>query len=54
MAVAIQAAKDFGLKKGQRVVVILPDSVRNYMSKFLNDEWMHTNGFMERSKIYID
>jgi cystathionine beta-synthase len=42
---AIKVAKRF--KKGQRVVVILPDSVRNYMSKFLNDNWMVENGFME-------
>ncbi len=38
MAAVIQAAK--GLKKGQRCVVILPDSVRNYMTKFLSDDWM--------------
>jgi cystathionine beta-synthase len=33
VAAAIKAAK--GLKKGDRCVVLLPDSVRNYMSKFL-------------------
>uniref|UniRef100_A0A669PI43 Cystathionine beta-synthase n=1 Tax=Phasianus colchicus TaxID=9054 RepID=A0A669PI43_PHACC len=44
MSVAVQAAKD--LKDGQRCVVILPDSVRNYMSKFLNDKWMIKNGFL--------
>lgn len=31
--------------KGKRVVVLLADSVRNYMSKFLNDGWMETYGF---------
>lgn len=35
MSAAIRAAKDFNLGPGQRVVVLLPDSVRNYMSKFL-------------------
>lgn len=35
MYCALQAIRDFGMKKGQRVVVLLPDSVRNYMSKFL-------------------
>uniref|UniRef100_A0A7S2E9Y5 CBS domain-containing protein n=1 Tax=Trieres chinensis TaxID=1514140 RepID=A0A7S2E9Y5_TRICV len=35
---ALQAAKS--LKKGQRCVVILPDSVRNYMTKALSDDWM--------------
>mmetsp|Transcript_16484 Transcript_16484/g.28592 ORF Transcript_16484/g.28592 Transcript_16484/m.28592 type:complete len:474 (+) Transcript_16484:196-1617(+) len=42
---ALRAAKD--LKEGQRCVVILPDSTRNYMTKFLSDEWMVDNGFME-------
>ena len=35
MVAALQAAKS--LKKGQRCLVLLPDSVRNYMSKFLNN-----------------
>lgn len=35
---ALQAAKM--LKKGQKCLVILPDSIRNYMSKFVTDEWM--------------
>ncbi|EFO24166.2 cbs-prov protein [Loa loa] len=34
------------LKKGQNCVVILPDGIRNYMSKFLNDEWMLKRHFM--------
>ena len=41
----LQAAKK--LKKGQRCVIILPDSVRNYMTKFLTDDWMLRNHFME-------
>ncbi len=35
MAAAIKACKDYNLGPGQRCVVILPDSVRNYMTKFL-------------------
>lgn len=38
MSIAVEAAKR--LKKGQKCVVILPDSVRNYMTKFLNDQWL--------------
>ena len=30
---------------GKRVVVLLPDSIRNYMSKFLDDDWMDQNNF---------
>lgn len=41
---ACQAAKE--LKAGQRCVVVLPDSVRNYMTKFLSDDWMIKNDFM--------
>jgi cystathionine beta-synthase len=45
MVGAIKAAKT--LKKGQRCVVLLADSVRNYMTKFLNDDWMKQNGFID-------
>lgn len=38
LAGALKACKD--LKEGQRCVVVLPDGVRNYMTKFLSDSWM--------------
>lgn len=41
---ALQAAKTLG--KGQKCLVMLPDSIRNYMSKFANDEWMKGQGFL--------
>eukprot|EP00123_Amoebidium_parasiticum_P022687 comp9259_c0_seq1/m.4382 comp9259_c0_seq1/g.4382 ORF comp9259_c0_seq1/g.4382 comp9259_c0_seq1/m.4382 type:complete len:508 (-) comp9259_c0_seq1:331-1854(-) len=44
MAAAVEAAKQLG--PGQRCVVILPDGLRNYMSKFLRDDWMIEKGFM--------
>jgi cystathionine beta-synthase len=34
---------------GKRIVVILSDSVRNYLTKFLDDRWMRENGFSEKS-----
>jgi len=37
--------KEKGLGKGDRVVVLFADSSRNYMSKFLDDDWMINNGF---------
>jgi cystathionine beta-synthase len=46
MWAAIQAIKEYKLGKGKRVVVLLADSVRNYMSKFLSDKWMIENGFL--------
>jgi cystathionine beta-synthase len=33
------------LKKGQNCVVLLPDGVRNYMTKFVEPRWMEENGF---------
>lgn len=41
---ALQAAKR--LKKGQKCLVILPDGIRNYMSKFVDDKWMREQGFL--------
>lgn len=43
---AIQGALEIakGCKGGERIVVILPDNVRNYMSKFLDPNWRHQKG----------
>jgi cystathionine beta-synthase len=45
-AAAMVAAKD--LTENQRCVVLCPDSIRNYMSKFLSDNWMSENSFAEK------
>ena len=45
MVAALEKAKD--LEAAQKCLVILPDGVRNYLSKFLSDEWMKKEGFME-------
>ena len=44
MVAALQVAKELG--PGKRVVALLADSTRNYMTKFLKDEWMYSNGFV--------
>jgi hypothetical protein len=31
----------------RKALTILPDSVRNYLSKFINDDWMREHGFLE-------
>lgn len=51
VAVAVKAAQE--LQEGQRCVVILPDSVRNYMSKFLSDKWMLQKGFLEEEELSV-
>jgi cystathionine beta-synthase len=42
---ALQMAEKYG--PNRRIVVILADSVRNYMTKFMDDQWMRENGFTE-------
>ena len=39
----LEAAKT--LNKNQKCLIILPDSIRNYLSKFVNDKWMEKNNF---------
>ena len=48
MSVAMNAAKE--LEAGQRCVVLLPDSVRNYMTKHLSDQWMEDRGFISEKE----
>ena len=45
MAAAVEVAKR--LPAGKRVVVILPDSSRNYMTKMISDQWMIESGFAD-------
>ncbi|MFC1572714.1 pyridoxal-phosphate dependent enzyme [Candidatus Eisenbacteria bacterium] len=35
------------LKEGQNCLCLLPDSVRNYMTKFISDDWMEEQGFVD-------
>jgi len=47
-AVMSQAVKvAAALREDQRCVVILPDNIRNYMTKFVSDSWMEARGFIE-------
>uniref|UniRef100_A0A9J8AZX1 Cystathionine beta-synthase n=1 Tax=Cyprinus carpio carpio TaxID=630221 RepID=A0A9J8AZX1_CYPCA len=52
MAAALHVAKE--LEEGQRCVVILPDSIRNYMSKFLSDKWMCEKGFLSEEDLVVN
>jgi cystathionine beta-synthase len=49
VAAALQAA--CSLRADQTCVVILPDSVRNYMTKALSDDWMLDHGFIDHDLI---
>jgi cystathionine beta-synthase len=49
MVAALEVARDLTASPGGAaavVVVLLPDSGRNYLSKVYNDEWMRANGLL--------
>ncbi|KAJ8673933.1 hypothetical protein QAD02_005195 [Eretmocerus hayati] len=45
MSAALKIAED--LPADKRVVVLLPDGIRNYMTKFVSDLWMESRNFLE-------
>ena len=46
---AVWGALEWGKKAGagKRILVIIPDSIRNYLTKFVDDTWMRANGFAD-------
>ena len=46
IAAMVKGVKDLGLGKGDMVVVILPDSIRSYLSKFADDDWLAANDLL--------
>ncbi|MCP4473656.1 MAG: pyridoxal-phosphate dependent enzyme [Gammaproteobacteria bacterium] len=45
---ALQAAE--ALAPGKKCLVILPDSIRNYLTKFVDDRWMQQQGFLSNEE----
>ena len=54
MAATLRAVKDFGFGKGDVVVVVLPDSIRSYLSKFADDDWLAANGLLPNDSDNVD
>ncbi|KAI0128773.1 cystathionine beta-synthase [Xylariales sp. AK1849] len=46
MAAMVKAVKELGFGKGDVVVVILPDSIRSYLSKFADEDWLAANDLL--------
>ncbi|KKY23024.1 putative cystathionine beta-synthase [Phaeomoniella chlamydospora] len=46
MAAMVRAAKDLNLGKDDVIVVILPDSIRSYLTKFADDDWLAANNLL--------
>jgi len=53
---AFKYLRAHGLDKNAnlRCVVILPDSIRNYLSKFCADDWMVKKGFLETKVLNVE
>ena len=50
MVAALKLAKE--LKADQKCVVLLPDGIRNYMTKFLSDQWMLERGYLDAKPLW--
>jgi cystathionine beta-synthase len=46
MACAMKYIKEHDIGEGKRCVVVCPDNIRNYISKFINNDWMFEHGLM--------
>ncbi|MCJ1405499.1 cystathionine beta-synthase [Xylographa trunciseda] len=46
IAAMVKAVKDLELGKDDIIVVILPDSIRSYLSKFVDDDWLAANDLL--------
>ncbi len=46
---AVWAAMELGkdMKPGSKILTILPDSIRNYLTKFVDERWMRESGFTD-------
>ncbi|KAL3473635.1 tryptophan synthase beta subunit-like PLP-dependent enzyme [Aspergillus californicus] len=46
IAALVQAAKEYKFSKDDVVVVVLPDSIRSYLTKFADDDWLAANDLL--------
>ncbi|KAI0181202.1 cystathionine beta-synthase [Hypoxylon sp. FL1284] len=47
LSAALKAIKDLNLGKGDLVVAVLPDSIRSYLTKFADDDWLAANDLLQ-------
>jgi cystathionine beta-synthase len=46
MYAAVKYCKEKNLGKDKVVVVVMPDNIRNYLTKHLNSDWMYERGYI--------
>jgi cystathionine beta-synthase len=50
MAACMKYIKEHNIGAGKRCVVVLPDNIRNYITKFINNDWMYEHGFISEKQ----
>ena len=52
MDAAVKYIKEHKIGADKTVVVVLPDNIRNYMTKHLNDDWMCERGYITEQQCF--
>jgi len=50
LAATLQYIKENNIGEGKRCVFVCPDNIRNYISKFINNDWMYEHGFISEEE----
>jgi cystathionine beta-synthase len=47
---AMKYIKEHEIGEGKRCVIVCPDNIRNYITKFINSDWMYERNFITESE----
>ena len=50
MAACMSYIKKHDIGEGKRCVIICPDNIRNYITKFVSNDWMYEHGLMSETE----
>lgn len=50
LAAVMKYIKEHNIGEGKRVVFICPDNIRNYITKFVSNDWMYEHGFISEKE----
>ena len=50
LAACMKYIKEHNIGEGKRCVFVCPDNIRNYISKFVSDDWMYEHGFISEEE----
>jgi cystathionine beta-synthase len=51
LSACLKAVRDLDLTEDDAVVVIMPDSIRSYLSKFVDDKWLTENNLLPSTSV---